>query len=124
MEPVILSPDKALAVARVCYEANRGYCETLNDHSFRPWDEAPCWQQDSVINGVLFHAANPDAGPKASHENWLAEKWAAGWKYGPVKDPAAKEHPCFVPFDQLPPEQQLKNVLFRAVVHALLFGGE
>lgn len=44
---------------------------------------------------------------------------AAGWKYGPVKDPERKEHPCFVPYDGLPPEQRAKDYLFRAVVHQL-----
>lgn len=44
---------------------------------------------------------------------------ADGWEYGPVKDPEAKEHPCLVPFSDLPREQQAKDFLFRAVVRAL-----
>ena len=39
--------------------------------------------------------------------------------YGPVKDLDAKQHPCMVPFEQLPVEQQAKDYIFRAVVHAL-----
>jgi len=106
-------------IAKVCHEANRAYCETLGDFSQPAWADAPDWQQTSAINGVQFHLDNPTAGDSASHDNWLAEKKAAGWKYGPVKNPEDKEHPCFVPFDQLPPEQQAKDSLFRAVVHAL-----
>jgi hypothetical protein len=49
----------------------------------------------------------------------MAEKLAAGWEYGPVKDAEAKRHPCLVPFNQLPREQQAKDYIFRAVVHAL-----
>jgi len=30
-----------------------------------------------------------------------------------------KEHPCIVPFSELPKEQQAKDYLARAVVHAL-----
>jgi hypothetical protein len=48
----------------------------------------------------------------------MAEKVAAGWVYGEVKDPDAKPptHPCIVPFEELPPEQQFKDVLFKTIV--------
>jgi hypothetical protein len=36
-----------------------------------------------------------------------------------VKNPDKKEHPAIVPFDQLPPQEQAKDRLFRAVVRAL-----
>jgi hypothetical protein len=106
-------------IAQVCHEANRAYCATLGDLSQPSWAEAPDWQTESARKGVEMHLANPDASPSASHEAWLAEKERTGWKYGPVKDPARKEHPCFVPFSELPREQQLKDVLFKAVVEAL-----
>ncbi|WP_205626241.1 RyR domain-containing protein [Enterobacter bugandensis] len=105
-------------IARTCHEANRAYCQSLGDDSQKPWDDAPEWQKESARNGVLFHL-NGDHGPEASHESWLAEKRAQGWKYGPVKDPEAKEHPCFVPYSELPPEQKAKDYIFRAIVHAL-----
>ena len=107
------------AIAKVTHEANRAYCATLGDTSQAPWDQAPEWQRESAIKGVEFHLRNPNASPAASHETWLAEKRATGWKYGPVKDAAKKEHPCFVPFEALPASQQLKDYLFRAVVYAL-----
>ena len=49
----------------------------------------------------------------------LFEEQLEGWKYGPVKDAQKKEHPCFLPYAELPPEQKAKDYLFRAVVHAL-----
>ena len=110
---------KIEAVARICHELNRAYCDELGDHSQSAWDAAPQWQRDSAILGVKFHLANPNAGPAASHESWLAEKKRDGWKYGPVKNPEAKEHPCYVPFAELPAEQQAKDVLFTGVVRAL-----
>lgn len=108
-----------VGIARVAHEVNRAYCEALGDHSQPVWEDAPDWQRASAIKGVLFHMHNPDAGPEASHECWLAEKERDGWKYGPVKDPKKKEHPCFVPFKELPVEQQAKGYLFRTVVHTL-----
>ncbi len=106
-------------IAKVCYEINRAYCQALGDHSFAPWEKAPAWQRDTNMKGVLFAMENPNAKPSDSHESWLAEKRADGWTYGPVKDPVAKQHPCFVPYDQLPPEQKAKDYLFLAVVREL-----
>ena len=107
-------------IARVAHEANRAYCEALGDKSQPTWDDAPDWQRKSAINGVRFHRDNPGAGPEASHDNWMMEKVADGWVYGPVKDLERKEHPCMVPFSKLPQPQQRKDILFRNIVHAFL----
>lgn len=109
-------------VARVCHEVNRAYCKTIGDNSQPSWENAPAWQKVSAIDGVHFHLSNPDAGPSASHKNWMADKEADGWKYGPVKDPEKKEHPCMVPYEQLPVEQRAKDYLFIAVVKAMCYG--
>lgn len=102
----------------LCHEANRAYCEALGDTSQPAWADAPDWQKNSARTGVRLHLDNPEAGPAASHESWFAEKVATGWTYGAVKDPEAKTHPCMVPFDQLPREQQAKDFIFRGIVHA------
>lgn len=108
-----------LHVAQVAHEANRAWCLANGDTSQPSWENAPDWQRESAINGVHFHIDNTEAGDSASHDNWMDEKRAAGWVYGEVKDPDAKTHPCMLPFEQLPPEQQAKDRLFRAIVHAL-----
>lgn len=107
------------AIAMVCHEANRAYCNALGDTSQLPWNEAEQWQRDSAIKGVEFRLENPYAPPSASHESWLKEKEETGWKYGPVKDVEKKEHPCFVPYDELPEADKLKDALFIGVVDAL-----
>lgn len=105
------------ACAMAAHEANRAYCRAIGDNSQVPYAEAPTWQKESAINGVEGVLAGN--GPEASHESWLAEKKATGWKYGPTKDPERKEHPCFVPYDQLPPEQRLKDHVFVTVVRVM-----
>ncbi len=107
------------AIAKVCHEANRAYCQTIGDNSQPVWEDAPEWQRKSAIEGVKFNIANPDAPASASHDSWLAVKKADGWKYGPVKDPEKKEHPCYLPYEQLPVEQQKKDAVFKAIVAAL-----
>jgi hypothetical protein len=106
-------------VARVCHEVNRQYCLATGDSSQPSWEDAPEWQKSSAVNGVRFHLDNPEASPSASHECWLAQKEAEGWKYGAVKNPETKEHPCFVPYDQLPVEQRAKDYIFSSIVREL-----
>ena len=102
--------------AKMCHEVNKAYCEAIGDHSQVSWNEAPEWQQDSAINGVIFHLNNPDANPEDSHNNWWKQKIADGWQYGPVKDAEKKEHPCMVPYNELPIDQRVKDHLFISMV--------
>lgn len=103
-------------IAAICQSVNKAYCEALGDFSQPHWDDAPDWQRESLRQGVQFVLDNQDAGPSAQHDNWMAVKLADGWTYGSVKDAEAKTHPCLVPFEQLPKEQQAKDYLFRGVV--------
>lgn len=114
-----MSPEQINQIARVAHEVNRAYCQALGDDSQPDWDEAPEWQRNSAMNGVRFHLENPTAGPDHSHNAWLKEKQETGWKWGPFKNPEAKEHPCFVPYDELPMEQKAKDFIFRAIVHSM-----
>ena len=43
------------------------------------------------------------------HERWMAARQQDGWRPGPRKDADAKTHPCLVPYDQLPPDDQEKD---------------
>jgi hypothetical protein len=105
-------------IARVCHEVNRAYCAALGDNSQPTWGDAPEWQRESARMGVDLHLMG-DFGPESSHAAWMKLKLDDGWRYGPVKDVTKLEHPCLVPFDQLPREQQAKDYIFRAIVHAL-----
>ena len=115
-------------VAKVCHEANRAYCETIGDNSQPSWDSAPEWQKDSARNEVKFHfaalAAGDQPSPSASHESWMEQKRVEGWKYGPVKDSAKKEHPCFVPYGDLPLDQRRKDYIFAAICEAFAMSAE
>lgn len=104
-------------LAELCHEANRAYCQSIGDNSQPDWHSAPDWQKESALAGVRFHINNPNADAGASHQNWYDEKLADGWSYGPEKDPENKRHPCMVPFSELPIEQQIKDHIFRSIVH-------
>lgn len=109
----------AHSIARICHEVNRAYCASLGDYTQTVWEEAPQWQKDSALLGVELHLKDPMSTPADSHTSWMKQKVDDGWVYGPVKDLEAKQHPCFVPFDELPPEQRAKDFIFRGIVHAI-----
>ena len=114
----------AAEIAKVAHEANKAYCETLGDFSQVSWHYAEQWQRNSAMNGVLAIEKGTVTKPEHSHENWLKEKEEQGWVYGEKKNTDASvgvlTHPCMVPFNELPAEQQMKDHLFFAIVTVLL----
>jgi len=36
-----------------------------------------------------------------AHDHWAVGRSGEGWKWGPRRDDARKEHPCLLPYDQL-----------------------
>jgi len=43
---------------------------------------------------------------KNAHDIWARQRLADGWNYGPHRDDAAKEHPCLVPYENLPESEK------------------
>lgn len=41
-----------------------------------------------------------------THEVFVQRRLAAGWRYGPRRDDAAKENPTLVPYDELPESEK------------------
>jgi len=107
-------------IARVIHAANRELQIVQGDpRPSPPWDEAPDYQVRESTASVELALADPGRTPEANHEGWLERLLADGWRYGPVKDAAAKRHPLLVPFAELSRDQQLKDRLFIAIVRAL-----
>lgn len=106
-----------VACAAAAHEANRAYCIAIGDRSQPAWADAPLWQRASAEAGV--RGVLQGNGPEQSHESWMRHKLLDGWTYGPVKDPEKKQHPCFVPYAQLPPEQRVKDEVFVSTVRAV-----
>lgn len=40
------------------------------------------------------------------HEVWSAARIAEGWSYGNTRNDALKQHPCLVPYDELPESEK------------------
>ena len=43
---------------------------------------------------------------KNTHENWARQRMDEGWRYGPKRDDARREHPSLVPYEQLPESEK------------------
>ena len=117
-----MSMDDIITVAaRVAHEANRALQIIQNEEFISPsWDEAPAEIQKSAYDGVTRVFNDPEVTPEQLHESWLEFKVANGWTYGPERIDELKQHPCMVPYSELPEAQRNKDLMFRAVVKATL----
>ena len=41
-----------------------------------------------------------------THDNWVRQRLADGWRFGQRRDDLLKEHPCIVPYDDLPESER------------------
>ncbi|GAA1577963.1 RyR domain-containing protein [Kribbella sancticallisti] len=41
-----------------------------------------------------------------AHAVWAAQRLQDGWRYGPTRDDEAREHPCLVPYEELPDSEK------------------
>jgi hypothetical protein len=44
---------------------------------------------------------------KNTHEVWAQERLAQGWRFGPERNDARKEHPMLVPYEELPESEKV-----------------
>jgi len=42
-----------------------------------------------------------------AHDIWARQRLADGWRFGPRRDDAKKEHPCLVPYEDLPESEKV-----------------
>jgi len=118
-EPLQLADMRVIA-ARAAHEVNRAWCKHNGDHTQQHWEGCEEWQRQSAIKGVEALIRNPHLTPQQQHSMRRAHKEAEGWTYGEEKDPEAKKHPCMVIWVDLPPEQQVKDLLFQATVRGVI----
>jgi hypothetical protein len=117
-------------IAAACHSAWYAYTVLALGEEGDEWGCAPEWQKDSIRDAVRFWLSlGPDASDieRKSHENWMRQRLAGGWRFGPVKDTYAKTHPCLVDYSSLPETQRKKDTVvvqaFRAVSREVLKKG-
>jgi hypothetical protein len=90
--------------------------------SYRPvvpeaWDGRSVLFRNQFIDTIARLCADdaPPTTPEAEHESWVRAYEKMGWRYGPVRDPAAKTHPDLVPYADLPEAEREKDEVFLAL---------
>jgi hypothetical protein len=41
-----------------------------------------------------------------NHDVWATQRLKEGWHYGPQRDDTRKEHPCLIPYENLPESEK------------------
>lgn len=104
--------------ARACHEVNNSFRVAMGQKARQLWTLLPQKEKDIVKEGV--YKALSGSTPEQMHESWMISKLNAGWKYGPVLNDTTKEHPCLVPYSELPSYETAKDELFIRVVRAMV----
>ncbi len=65
----------------------------------RPLDTSKIQLTDEILRLAELFAEN-------AHDVWASERIAEGWKHGPLRDDDKKEHPCLVPYKDLPENEK------------------
>lgn len=110
------------AAAKAAHMVNRAYRNALGQAPGLPWIQAPRHVQDTVIDSVRLILEDPTTGPEVLHQRWLDNMRAAGWTWGqgPRICIEHKKHPGLISWEQLPPWERAKDVIFGAVVRGVL----
>lgn len=72
------------------------------DNTYKP---QPLDISDVVLSEELKNLTELLA--KNVHDIWAENRIAQGWTYGEKRDDEKKQHPCLVPYEDLPEEEKL-----------------
>lgn len=115
-----LSQFEIEAASHAAHEVLRSYSRNvLDDYTHAAWDDVPEESKREVRQNVIS-IMQYDYTAEKSHEIWMAQKLASGWRWGNVKNPEKREHPCLVEYKLLPEEQRFKDELWVSTVRLML----
>lgn len=109
---------EVVEIAEACHVMNMA-CRKLQNEKETAWVDSTDDVRQSAISGVKHVMANPDITPEQIHDEWMAYKKKQGWQYGETRSDDAKTHPGMVPFSELDPVEQLKDIVFVNTVKTL-----
>jgi hypothetical protein len=109
-----------MKIAQVMHEAVRAWQKANGQTAAPPWSRAPSWMKEASREAVVWRMENPKAPSSVQHEQWLAEKRTAGWRYGKTKSGTRKTHPLLVPYADLPEVERRKDAMVGALIDSLL----
>ncbi len=98
-------------IAQMGHDLHVAIQRALGDESVQIWSELPAdaWQRDSMFAQIERVRNNPRLTAEAEHEAWRAERMAAGWAYGKIRDNEAKVSPLLIQWADLPFQYRAKS---------------
>lgn len=106
-------------IAQVMHEAMRAWQAANGQEPAPPWSRAPRWMREASREAVVWRIDHPKAPSSAQHDQWLAQKKKAGWRYGKTKNGSKKTHPMLVPYSELPEVERRKDAMVGALIDSL-----
>jgi RyR domain. len=70
----------------------------------KPYNPQPLDTSNIKLSAELLELTELLA--KNTHDIWAAQRLAEGWKYGTTRNDVLKEHPCLVPYEDLPENEK------------------
>lgn len=115
-----ISPSIAKLAAKVNHEVSNAMKSFYGEAKGKAFDKLSEEEVHELVVACTAVGENPNMSPADVHQLWVDAKLRKGWKQGEVLDQNAMTHPCLVPYEQLSPEDQVKDVIFLAVIKAML----
>ena len=76
----------------------------LHRQALEPGDIGRAGEQYRLLNDMQKRALL-----ELEHRRWMRFMWLSGWRWGERKDDVKRTHPCLVPFEALPRQEQEKD---------------
>jgi hypothetical protein len=109
-------------LAMTVHSSLKTYCSMLGyPYAIPRWEnlsDADMGFAIDIVDQVLFWKA--ELTPAGVHQIWVKERTAMGYRLGFKRDRATKVHPNMVPYELLPPKEQMKSKIVLETIR--LFG--
>ena len=79
-------------------------CIAGNDNPGAPYEPSPLDTSAVALDEQILVLTELLA--KHTHDVWAQQRLAEGWRHGPTRNDARKEHPNLVPYEELSHEEQ------------------
>lgn len=115
-ECVLLTYDELIDFALSLVHNANAVLKSANGEKHEELADMDPARKESIRNAIKYALEN-DTSPEESHISWLEAQEKLGYVYGPVIDRVALQHPCMVPYNQLPEAQKTKDAMFVSIIN-------